>query len=94
MFARRIWLSFLTLFCAVATCMAQQDNASIIGTVFDSSGAVIPGAKVLIQNEGTAATVELTTGQSGTFAAPILSIGSYKVTASASGQSWITCRIR
>jgi hypothetical protein len=65
--------------------MAQLDTATILGTVLDSSGAVIPGAKVVVENMGTSATVELTTDPSGNFIAPVLPIGKYKVTVSMTG---------
>src|SRR5579863_4804815 len=70
---------------ACSAAWAQLDNASILGTVRDSSGAVIPGATVTIQNIGTSATVKLTTDQSGAFAAPTLPIGLYTLTATAAG---------
>ena len=72
MLARRFLLVFLTMLWASVLCLAQLDTATILGTVSDSSGAVIPGAKVVVQNMGTSATVELTTDQSGTFIAPAL----------------------
>ena len=70
---------------ACSAAWAQLDNASILGTVRDSSGAVIPGATVTIQNLGTSATTKVTTDQSGAFAAPTLPIGLYTLTASAPG---------
>ena len=32
---------------------AQQTTAKLVGTVLDSSGAVIPGAKVILKNEAS-----------------------------------------
>lgn len=66
-------------------CLAQLDTASILGTVTDSSGAVIAGAEVEVQNMGTAATVTITTGSDGVFIAPVLPVGNYQVKASAKG---------
>jgi hypothetical protein len=65
--------------------VGQLDTATILGTVLDSSGAVIPGAKVVVENMGTSATKELTTDPSGNFLAPVLPIGKYKVTVSMTG---------
>lgn len=70
---------------ASAACLAQLDNASIVGTVFDSSGAIIPGARVVVQNMGTSAKTELTTDQNGSFVAPVLPVGTYSVTVSMAG---------
>jgi hypothetical protein len=86
MFSRRLGL-IAAIFWAGAICLAQLDTGSIVGTVFDPSGAVIPGASVKVQNMGTAATADLTTDASGNFIAPVLAIGKYKVTVSASGFS-------
>jgi hypothetical protein len=70
---------------ASATCLAQLDTATILGTVSDATGAVIVGAKVVIQNTGTSAVIELTTNGSGYFIAPVLSVGTYRVTVTAPG---------
>jgi hypothetical protein len=51
-------LSFLLV---SATCFAQLTTATILGTVTDSTGAVLANAKVEIQNTGTSATVQLIT---------------------------------
>ena len=85
MLVRRLLMIAATVLWASTICLAQLDTATILGTVSDSSGAVVPGAKVVVQNTGTSATVELTSDQTGTFIAPALRIGKYKVTASASG---------
>jgi hypothetical protein len=82
MVIRRLVLITLAMLWAAVLCLAQLDTASILGTVFDSSGAVIPGAKVVVQNMGTSATVDLTTDGNGNFIAPVLPIGKYKVTVS------------
>ena len=71
--------------CVSGSTVAQLDNASILGTVFDSSGAAIPGAKVSIQNMGTSATVEIVTDANGNFVAPVLPVGTYRITVSVSG---------
>ncbi|MBZ5611237.1 MAG: TonB-dependent receptor [Acidobacteriia bacterium] len=53
--------------------------------MFDSSGGVVPGAKVDVQNQGTSATVSSITDASGNFIAPSLPVGSYRITISAPG---------
>ena len=78
---------FFMLCSIVAACLwAQgQGTGSIEGTVTDSSGAVIPGVKIVIQNLGTNATREMTTDASGHYRADILTSGEYSITASQSG---------
>ena len=85
MLIRRTSLLVLLALCFAAISFAQLDTASIVGTVTDASGAVVPGATVTIQNVGTSAAVKLTTDSSGAFAAPSLAVGTYKVTATAAG---------
>ncbi|HEV2247500.1 MAG TPA: TonB-dependent receptor [Terriglobia bacterium] len=58
-------------------CKAQIDTGRILGTVRDSSGAVVPGAKVTLTNEGTGFTLTTITGSSGQYVFPALNIGSY-----------------
>jgi len=64
---------------------AQTNKATIVGTVTDNTGAVVQGATVTITRVDTNATREVTTGDSGTYEAPSLDIGNYKVTATKQG---------
>jgi hypothetical protein len=64
---------------------AQVDTGSITGTVTDSSGAVVNGAKVTITNEGTGTTLSTTTGAEGIYNFSPVRIGNYKLEASAAG---------
>ena len=83
-FAAGLRLCLLTILCAGAT-FAQRDLATITGTVTDSSGAVIPGAKVIISEQGTGQNYELTTNAAGEFTRPALKPSTYNVTVSATG---------
>ena len=65
--------------------VAQTNKASIVGTVTDTSGAVVPGVTVKITKVDTNATREVTTSDSGTYEAPSLDIGTYKVTGTKQG---------
>ena len=68
-----------------ATALAQNDVGSIVGFVTDSSGAVVPGAKVTIKNEGTGESRTVSTDSSGHYAVPNLPPTSYTMTAEATG---------
>jgi hypothetical protein len=59
------------------------DTGTIIGSVTDSTGAVIPHASLTITNTGTGIVITATTGDTGLFTAPALSFGNYVVSASA-----------
>src|SRR6266404_3421700 len=58
---------------------------TIRGTVVDSSGAVVPGAKVVITDTVTNLTTVLTTNNRGNYEAAELKYGRYKVTVSLDG---------
>ena len=46
---------------------AQVDTGTILGTVKDQSGAVLPGATVTITHEGQALTLSTVTRENGTY---------------------------
>jgi hypothetical protein len=60
--------------------MAQVDHASLSGTVTDTSGAVVQGARVETLSAETGFRRITVTGTSGTYQIPGLPIGSYTVT--------------
>jgi len=62
-----------------------QDTASIVGTVLDASGAVVPNAKVTIQNPQKGFVRELTTNAVGAFAVAPVPLGEYTVAVEAPG---------
>ncbi|MGA8102425.1 MAG: carboxypeptidase-like regulatory domain-containing protein, partial [Candidatus Acidiferrales bacterium] len=64
---------------------AQVDTGSILGTVTDASGATVHGAKVVVTNEGTNASLTDTTGADGAFKFTPLRVGSYAITVSFQG---------
>jgi len=64
---------------------AQFASGSIGATVTDSTGAVIPAAKVVLKNEATGALRDTTTNSTGYFDFPSILPGSYSVTVSATG---------
>ena len=70
---------------SVLQLQAQVDTGSITGTVTDSSGAVVPSAKVTLTNEGTAASLATTTGSDGSYRFSPVRIGSYKIEVSSQG---------
>lgn len=58
---------------------AQSDRGTITGTIQDSSGAVIPAAKVTVTNAQTGVSQSIPTTESGDFTIPQLSPGTYTV---------------
>ncbi len=60
-------------------------TGDIEGTVYDASGAVVAGAKVIVTNIATGARRELVTNDVGQFAALQLDLGEYQVTVEKAG---------
>lgn len=81
-----------SLFAAIALCLLflpdvarAQATATIVGTVTDSSGAVVPGVKVSVINTGTGVVRSLETNAAGNYIAPELIPGAYEVKAEFKG---------
>ena len=64
---------------------AQSTFGTILGTVHDVSGAVIPGATITLVNSGTTAQRVITSDGSGDFVFSNIDIGTYALTISAQG---------
>ena len=64
---------------------AQVVGGTLTGTVSDPTGAVIPGAKVSVQNSDTGTERNLTTDGGGRFSAPSVPVGAYTVSVRAVG---------
>lgn len=60
-------------------------SGDIAGTITDSTGAAIPGAKVIATNTGTGQVKEVTTSGTGNYRISLLQPGAYTVTATADG---------
>ncbi|MES1261696.1 MAG: carboxypeptidase regulatory-like domain-containing protein [Acidobacteriota bacterium] len=58
---------------------AQSERATITGAVHDTSGAVVPAAKVTVTNALTNVTTQATTNGSGDYSVPSLQPGTYSV---------------
>jgi len=75
--------------------MAQTFRGTILGTVSDQSGAVVPGAKVKVRNADTGLVRETQTADDGSFSVPELPIGTYVVTVEKAGfQTAVTSGVR
>src|SRR4051812_8559846 len=68
-----------------ASAWSQVTTGTISGTVSDSSGGVLAGAKVTIQNEDTGISRTVTADNGGRYSAPSLALGNYRVTAAMDG---------
>lgn len=80
-----ILLSLTFCLCLSAVAIGQEVTGSIVGTVRDSSGAVVPGATVTITDPSKQDAVvrTLTTNSGGEFSAPDLATSTYNVSVEA-----------
>ncbi|MDT7810547.1 MAG: hypothetical protein QOJ42_463, partial [Acidobacteriaceae bacterium] len=70
---------------AVRPALAVGPTGKIVGTVTDSTGAPVAGAKVSAINEATNETRSYTTDGSGNFTFPVLPSGNYTIRAESTG---------
>lgn len=82
---KRRLLPVLLLAGATGSAMGQVTTADILGTVTDSTGAVLPNASITIVNLGTHDTRKATSNGSGEYLVPLLPVGHYSVTVKSSG---------
>jgi len=75
----------LILFLTLSVYVLAQDQARIVGTVTDSTGAVIPKATVTLTNDKTGANRETTADEKGYYIITNLPPSSYKVVGSGNG---------
>src|SRR5579863_7522064 len=70
-----VFRRFLLVACAVAAVHAQVDTATIVGTVQDSSGAVVPGATVTATEDQTNIKTSTHADTSGNYVITALKVG-------------------
>ena len=71
---------------------AQNIVGSIVGYVSDSSGAAAPGTIITVLNEGTGVSVDATVDNSGSYTAPNLLAGHYRISAAKEGFQTVEVR--
>ena len=83
----RLMMAVVMMTCFSGLALAQGGaTGAITGTVTDSSGAVIAGAKVNVIQQATGQALrQVSTDASGTFTATLLPVGNYALEVSASG---------
>jgi len=87
-----IYFVFVVIFTllASATCFAQRFTGTITGIVTDATGAVIPGANVVVTDTGRGLTFITTTNPAGQYTVTALNVGSYTVRVQKEGFKTVT----
>jgi len=77
--------SVLMLFVVAGLCYGQNNDASLSGTVTDTTGAAIPGATLTLTNQATGLSRIAKTDAAGGYNITAVSPGTYNLSASAAG---------
>ena len=81
--------SYLALFLVLLLCpvpaLAQQGTADIGGKVVDAQGAVLPGVNIVLTNEDTGVVRETMSTADGSYFAPQMFPGRYRISAKLEG---------
>jgi len=80
-----LFAAILLLILPSKAAFAQYDTGSIVGTIHDASGAVVPNVTVTVTNDATGIATVVKTTDSGDYDIPSLRAGVYTISASATG---------
>jgi hypothetical protein len=83
--ARRLLMAAVLVLVSSSFAHAQGGNQSLSGVVVDSGGGVIPGAAVVVKNNATGETFDVTSNEAGVFSIPAIAVGTYTVTVTLQG---------
>ncbi len=83
-----VWFVALLSFSSVAA--YAQFSSSIEGSITDKTGAIIPGAKIVLTNTDTGVMQSTESNSAGYYRFPALGVGHYKVEVSANGFGTVT----
>jgi Carboxypeptidase regulatory-like domain/TonB-dependent Receptor Plug Domain len=86
--------AFLTVLLGAPLAWSQDATGNIDGVITDATGAVVPGATVVVTNLGAQISKQTTSDSAGFYQVLQLPIGSYQVSAQASGFSKTITRPR
>src|SRR5437016_5336666 len=72
---------------ALGICLsfAQTSTATILGTVKDISGALVPGVSITVRHTESGLTRSLVSGERGAYTVPLLPVGAYEITTTMPG---------
>ena len=82
---RRVTFVLLLCLLVAAPVWPQDARGTIVGKISDPSGAVVPGAQVIVINSAMGTKTNLTTNADGYYLAPLLIPGAYRVEVTVTG---------
>ena len=78
-------LIFLVILSTCPDDMLGQSTAALQGTITDASGAVVPGAKIVVRSQDTGEERTVESDSAGVYVVSALPVGTYRVNVTASG---------
>src|SRR5258708_14716201 len=69
----------ISLYLCVASLLSQTTSTEVLGTVSDTSNAVVPGAKITLLRVQTGEQRTAVTDSNGNYSVPLIEIGDYTV---------------
>src|SRR5881409_1909525 len=79
-FGRFVTLIFALIVLGRCLSVAQTSTATILGTVKDTTGALIPGVSITVKHTETGLTRTAISSETGDYNVPLLPVGAYEVT--------------
>jgi hypothetical protein len=87
---KRLFLLYIALLPATFIHAQVANNTSLVGTVLDSTGSVVAGAKVTAVEESTKVAYPGTTNAQGFYSIKFIAPGTYDITVDQSGFTKLT----
>src|SRR5437867_9351784 len=79
-FARFVTAIIALIALGTGLSFAQTSTATILGTVKDASGALVPGVSITVKHTESGLTRTVVSSEQGAYTAPLLPVGAYEVT--------------
>jgi hypothetical protein len=84
-FLHRFFAIALFVLVSAGTALSQSDRGAIVGTILDSSGAVVQGATIVATGVDTGAVYKTVSSETGAYRIPDMQLGAYNLTITATG---------
>src|SRR6059036_2509085 len=84
-FGRLVTAIVATIALGTSLVSAQTSTATILGTVKDTSGALVPGVSITVKHTESGLTRSVVSGERGGYNVPLLPVGAYEITTAMPG---------
>src|SRR6059036_3685715 len=84
-FGRFVTALVATIALGTSLVFAQTSMATILGTVKDTSGALVPGVSITVKHTEIGLTRSVVSGERGAYSMPLLPVGAYEITTTMPG---------